>query len=97
MVAVIGFFYFYWRNKDKKGTLLNHEPLILFSFKKNDTPILFTILSTRFSSKRHFYLTSDNIKTVFLILRDKAVNTINGFVCHTNIVHKSSVHTVFSF
>lgn len=27
---------------------------------------------------------------MFLILRDKAVNTINGFVCHTNIVHKCS-------
>lgn len=34
LVVVIGFFFFCWRNKDRKGTFLNHEPSILVSFEK---------------------------------------------------------------
>lgn len=40
LVVVMGFLFFYWRNKDKRGTFLNDKPLFLVSLiLKNGTPI----------------------------------------------------------
>lgn len=40
LVVVIGFLFFFWRKKDKRGTFLNDKPLFLGSLiLKNGTPI----------------------------------------------------------